>query len=252
MKNAILVRVGIDSGEKFGKKWNAPVNPDTGKFAYVPIIENEGKDDKDGIKKKPIRSGYEKTYEQFKKPCKNLGKELHREFLKKGIFAHLDPDFEYLTYGDGGNKSARLRRTLDLGEGDILAFYAGLKPPNFRPGGLVYALIGLYEVACVMYAKDIPKKLWRINAHTRREPQEDDIVVLGKAGKSGRLVKYISIGEYHRKGWYYLESTIQEKWGEPNKVSLQFGYLHSLYDPARFYEWFIKQSIPLVPRNNLD
>jgi len=154
---AILVRVGIDSSKKSGN-WIAPVNPATDEFAYVPIREDEGKD-KDGIKKKPIRPGYGRTYKQFKKPCKNLGKELHRKFLEKGIFAHLDPDFEYLTYGDEDNKATQLRN-LNLGKGDILAFYAGLDPPDAerKAGKLIYALIGLYEVACVMYAKDITKK----------------------------------------------------------------------------------------------
>lgn len=35
---AILVRVGIGLSQKSGI-WNAPVNPNTGEFAYVPILE---------------------------------------------------------------------------------------------------------------------------------------------------------------------------------------------------------------------
>lgn len=251
MKKAVLVRVGIDSSEKSGK-WNAPVNPGTGEFAYVPILEDEGR--KDGIKKKPIRPGYEVSYEQFKKPCKNLGKELHRKLLEKGIFAHLDPDFEYLTYGDEGNKKKRLER-LELSEGDILAFYAGLKPPNAGPGALIYALIGLYvlEKPGVTALDDIPQKDWHKNAHTRREhTKDDDIVFFGKKdGKSGRLKRCILIGEYRPNG-YHLKSEIQEKWGEPKKVYLQRGYLHALRHPDRFYEWFEEQGVPLVPQNNLD
>lgn len=249
MKKAVLVRVGIDSSEKSGK-WNAPVNPGTGEFAYVPIREDEG--EKDGIKKKPLRPGYEVSYEQFKKPCDKLGRGLRPGLLEKGIFAHLDPDFRYLTYGDEDNKSRRLRK-LELKEDDILAFYAGLKPPNAGPGGLIYALIGLYVLGCdLKRALDIQKENWYRNAHTRRQPKEDDIVVFGKKGKSGRLEKCIPIGKPDRKGWYYLESGIQKDWGEPKQVSLQFGYLPALCHPERFYEWFIEQNIPLVPRNNLD
>lgn len=247
---AVLVRVGIDLSKKSGN-WSAPVNPGTGEFAYVPIIENEGMG-KNGIKKKPIRPGYGVSYKQFKDPCRKFGRECELPRKFDDWYAHLDPDFRYLTYGDEGKKKTRLVEKLKLGEGDILAFYVGLKPPNFRSGGLVYALIGLYEVACVMYAKDITEKLWGINAHTRRKPQEDDIVVFGKSRKSGRLEKCISIGEYHRKGLYYLESKIQERWGEPEEVCLQRGYLHALHDPERFCKWFEEQGVSLVPQNNLD
>ena len=67
--NALLVRVGIDSITKSGR-WNAPVNPDTGKFAYVPIVEDESKGEK------KIRRGYETSYDQFKDACQDLDVEL--------------------------------------------------------------------------------------------------------------------------------------------------------------------------------
>ena len=143
---ALLVRVGIDLSKKSGG-WNAPVNPDTGKFAYVPIIEDESKG------KKKIRYGYETSYDQFKDVCQNLDVELPKKLY--GECAHLDPDFEYLTYGDERNKGAQLK---NLGEGDILAFWAGLSLPKARPRELIYALIGLYVVAeKPIHAKNIPK-----------------------------------------------------------------------------------------------
>jgi len=247
MKKAILVRVGIDQSDKSGN-WNAPVDPDTGAFAYVPILEDEGNG------KKPIRHGYKVSYKQFKKPCKNLGKELHQKFLKKGKFAHLDPDFKYLTYGDESRKKKRLE-SFHLDKGDILAFYAGLRPPHAGSCDLIYALIGLYvlEKPGVTALDDIPQKDWRKNAHTRREYiKDDDIIFSGtKDGKSGRLKRYIPIGEYRPNG-YYLKTAIQKKWGEPEEVCLQHGYLPKLSDPDRFYDWFKEQGIPLVPQNNLD
>ena len=106
---ALLVRVGIDSGPKSGG-WNAPVNPDTGEFAYVPIIEDE----REGEKK--IRCGYETSYDQFKDTCQNLGVKLPEKLY--GKCAHLDPDFRYLTYGDEGKKGVQLDNQ-NLGEGDI-------------------------------------------------------------------------------------------------------------------------------------
>ena len=111
---ALLVRVGIDLSKDSGI-WNAPVNDVTGGFAYVPIIENETKG------KKRIRSGYEISYDQFDGPCQKLSKELPSRFRNECV--HLDPDFQYLTYGDEGNKGAQLK---NLVEGDILAFWAGL------------------------------------------------------------------------------------------------------------------------------
>jgi len=241
---ALLVRVGIDSSDKSGN-WNAPVNPETGEFAYVPILETGGKN---GEKK--IRLGYEKiSYEQFKVPCGKLGRELHSKFDDKP--AHLDPDFRHLTYGDEDNKAAQLRN-LKLVEGDILAFYAGLKPPNAGPGELVHALIGLYVLACEpKRALDIRNKEdWGKNAHTRREPGEDDIVFFGKKGDSGRLERCIDIGEY-RNG-YYLKSELWEKWGGLRGSDwIQRGPHRSLLNPERFYyEWFKKQNIPLLQQNN--
>jgi hypothetical protein len=63
-------------------------------------------------------------------------------------YAHLDPDFRNLTFRDEGNKGKQLEN-LELAKDDILAFYAGLEPPNAGPGGLVYALIGFYKVECI-------------------------------------------------------------------------------------------------------
>ncbi len=65
---ALLVRVGIDLSMESGH-WNAPVDLETGMFAYVPIRETGDK------KGKPIRPGYETTYEKFKAPCEKFGKK---------------------------------------------------------------------------------------------------------------------------------------------------------------------------------
>lgn len=238
---ALLVRVGIDKSEESGI-WSAPVDPETRMFAYVPIRETGHE------KGKPIRPGYEITYEWFKAPCEKFGKEHELPPKFDDWYAHLDPDFRYLTYGDEGNKGKQLEN-LKLAKDDILAFYAGLKPTNASPGGLVYALIGFYKVACVIYAKDIPERLWDMNAHTRREPKEDDVVVLGKAGESGRLERCITIGEYCPRG-YYLASKIQEKWGEAKRMYLQRGPHHPLHDSDRFYDWFQDQNVRLIQQNN--
>lgn len=236
-----LVRVGIDLTRESGK-WIAPVDPQTYEFAYVPIIENETKG------KKRIRSGYEISYDQFVGPCQKLSKELPSEFRNK--CAHLDPDFQYLTYGDEGNKGAQLE---NLVEGDILAFWAGLSLPKARPRELIYALIGLYVVAQKpVYAKDIDPKDWHRNAHTRRHFLEDDIVVFGKHdGTSGRLERCIRIGGY-RDNDYRLDRDIWDAWGGlQGGDRIRRGPHRSFCLLERFYEWFRKQKIPLVEKNNL-
>jgi len=257
MKNAILVRVGIDQTEMLGvdqttkcKGWNAPVNPKTGEFAYVPILETGGHD---GEKK--IRPGYKVSYEQFKAPCENLGMKLPPRFDDEP--AHLDPDFRYLTYGDEYKKAAQLEK-LGLVENDMLAFYAGLSPPNAGPRELIYALIGLYVLVDKPIHAEGIKEDWYRNAHTRREPKEDDIVFFGKEGKSGRLEKCIPIGEYRLdKGGYYVEKELCRIWGGLSSDYLQrSGGLPRFCDPEKFYEWFRKEcqkrNIRLVKRNNLD
>ena len=231
---AVLVRVGIDQtkinqAKMLGidqttecKGWNAPVNTEKWEFAYVPILEDEAK----GTKK--IRPGCEVSYNEFKDPCEKLDMVLPPRFDDK--CAHLDPDFRYLTYGDQYNKGAHLIK-LKLKEDDILAFYAGLAPPDAeqKRGKLIYSLIGLYKLKGpgVLAKNILQKEVWHENAHTRRDPNDDDkdIVFYGKKNRdvsgrfvSGRLTCCINIGEYRigdhcHEARYYLERGIQKKMG---------------------------------------
>ena len=57
--------------------------------------------------------------------------------------AHLDPDFENLTYGDKGERARQIRDK--LGPGDRLVFYSSLRDAH-EPRRLVYALIGVLEI----------------------------------------------------------------------------------------------------------
>lgn len=251
MKKAVLVRVGIDSTPESGK-WNAPVNTETWEFAYVPILEPGGHDSE-----KKLRPGYEISYEQFKAPCEKFGKEDELPTRFNNKCAHLDPDFRYLTYGDAHKKAARLRN-LKMVEGDILAFYASFHPIKPSEDNLIYALIGLYVLADKpKRARDIPEEDWSKNAHTRREPEEDDIVFYGKrGGLSGRLERCIRIGEWRDNG-YRVTKELFYKWGELSTDYLQLsGGLPCFYKPERFHEWFKEQikeqNISLLEQNNLD
>jgi len=115
----LLVRIGIDSA--FGK-WNAPCDPRSGEFLYVSIPENQ-----------PFRSGYERYYNEvipfIERFAVKHGTDIHRLRFPSNLIGtglHVDPDFEHLTYGENGLK--RGKRLHELDPGDIIAFYASLKP----------------------------------------------------------------------------------------------------------------------------
>lgn len=233
---ALLVRVGIDS--TYGK-WNAPVNPKTREFAYVPIPEQHPR--------KAVRPGYERSYREFKAACESLGAEFPERLLNK--FAHVDPDFEYLTYGDANQKGEQIRK---LVEGDMLAFYAGLRLPESHSGKLLYAFIGFYVVDRVVAAPDVPKEDWHKNAHTRRLFDQTDWIVLGKPGFSGRLERCIPIGEWRDRA-YRVSRNLLDVWGS---LSARNGYIQrsailpQVGDLTKFYEWFKRQNVSLRVRNN--
>ena len=115
---AILVRIGIDMscGE-----WNAPVDPRTRRFVYVPIP--------DGHKKK-YTPGNARSYQEvtapllnFARSCGTSGLRCPDALMQRRM--HLDPDFEHLTYGDNGLR--RGARIAQLAADDLLVFYAALR-----------------------------------------------------------------------------------------------------------------------------
>ena len=164
---------------------------------------------------------------------------------------HLDPDFDHLTYGDLGERGKQIRTK--LGSDDLIVFYAGMKNIH-RSKGLIYALIGLYVVEEIVEAVSVDDERRHENAHTRRVLQAGakDIVVRGRPGVSGRLERYIPIGDYRDRA-YRVWPELQEEWGG---LSVNDGYLQrsarlpEFTDPNRFYNWFSGQGVGLVQRNN--
>lgn len=241
----ILVRVGID--QSFGG-WNAPADPETRRFAYVPIPE--------------------KTGTQFHPDCARLYSETlpaiesfrqrngsHRSGLAAPdeLFSkhmHLDPDFETLTYGDVGDRRGSEIRNLH--EGDLLVFYAGLRDIQSRKKKLIYAIIGLFVVHEIVDVEVVAHDRWHENAHTRKIKRgTSDIVVRAKPGESGRLRQFIPIGDY-RSGAYRVWDHLQDAWGG---LSVKDGYIQRsvrpprLLDARRFYAWFRDQNPELVQDN---
>ena len=96
---AILVRVGVDHA--YGQ-WNAPVDPASGQFVYVPIPEKVGAG---------FHPGCERPYAAVVPAIEAFAQEtgmpimLPYHFAKRSM--QLDPDFEYLTYGDVASRQRR-------------------------------------------------------------------------------------------------------------------------------------------------
>jgi hypothetical protein len=163
---------------------------------------------------------------------------------------HLDPAFEHLTYADNGAR--RGARIATLGPNDLLAFYAGLRS-IVDPRELVYALVGLFVVQEVVRATDISFDRRDENAHTRWTAiSTNDIVVRGRQGTSGRFDRCVRIGEWRDKA-YRVCRQIESAWGG---LTVKNGFIQrSVVPPVflnadKFYDWFKRQGVTLLERNN--
>jgi len=237
---AILVRIGID--HSYGG-WNAPCDPANGGFAYVPIPESKGT---------RFHPRCKRTFSEARPATEDLfagsGMEWPKHLDQAAM--HLDPDFEHLTYGDvGDRRGSEIRQ---LGSGDLLVFYAGLR--SIRPGDqhLVYAIVGLFVVEEVVMAADVPRRRWHENAHTRKVKRGDsDIVVRARPGVSGRCERFVSIGEYRNRA-YRVRDDLLKKWGG---LSVHDGYIQRsarpprFLKPERFLKWWERHGITLVQDN---
>lgn len=242
---AALVRVGID--QAYGG-WNAPVDPDTGEFVYVPIPEGSVEQ---CAKLATTYDSVEPALREFaiaKGLLETKDCSLPRNLV--GASTHLDPDFSQLTYGDNGER--RGRGIAGFEPGDAIAFYAGLNP--IRPCGhkLIYALIGLYRVAEVVRAGDVPESRWSENAHLRRrEIRSTDVIVRADPGRSGRLRRALPIGEYRDRA-YRVTKPLLNEWGG---LSCKDGFIQRsavpplFLEPERFLRWFDRQRPDLVASN---
>ena len=231
----LLVRIGIDltSGG-----WNAPVDPTTLQFAYVPIP--------DGAQRPGLATPYTRVLGALA-PFRDARLPL----ALRARSMHLDPDFEHLTYGDDGARRGRGAARLE--RGDFIAFYAGLRPAGAATRELLYALVGFYRVREVAWVPSIPRSRWAENAHTRRaEHSASDVVVRAEPSGSGRLRRCIPVGEWRDRA-YRVRPDLLARWGH---LSCRDGYLQrsgvppSFRDPSRFLSWLDAQAPELVAANN--
>ncbi len=243
---AYLIRIGVD--QAFGG-WNAPMDPTTNEFVYVPIPEGRAMHTKLATPYTaigPALAGFATKLPGARRADVCLPRQLTTQNM------HLDPDFAELTYGDSGVR--RGRDLTSLGTGDFVAFYGGLKPVVECGHRLVYALLGLYRVDEVLRAGAVSVERWRTNAHTRCVNLEpSDVIIRAAASASGRLKRCIPIGEFRDRAYRVLRHVLAE-WGG---LSCRDGYLQrsavlpAMLNAQRFMRWFERQKPQMISANNL-
>jgi len=242
---AIMLRMGIDS--QYGG-WNAPMDPETGEFVYVPIPESGA-----------FKSGHETTYNQILPKLRDFA-ERHNKDLYKDLgfpwgllsqYAHLDPDFNFFTYGDV--ERSRGKFLWDLAEDDVIVFYQGFRPIRRGPDRLCYALTGMFVVDEILRASEIPERRCYENAHTRAlNPCSGHIVIRGKGTGSGRFDRCLPIGEYRNRA-YRVKREILDLWGG---LTVKDGFIQKCFypphflDPDMFFDWLKAENVSLLRSNN--
>ncbi len=240
----LLLRVGID--KSFGQ-WNAPIDPVTNDFVYIPIPEDVNR----------FVPGLETVYDDFSGALRlfSISREISQSVMLPdqlvGAGCHLDPDFRHLTYGD--QRKGRGNKIKNLVEGDFIVFFASLSPVSKCDHRLVYALIGIYYVQDIVRVRDIQKAKIDCNAHTRRrDSNPDDLVVFADPSRSGRFKRCVPIGSYRNKA-YRVNPAILTAWGG---LDIKDGFIQrsvfppSFLSPGTFVAWLKNQNIELITANN--
>ncbi len=204
-RKAYLFHTGIESssGGQFSPKF------DDRTFIFIPVPRSPAMATSvlPTYRELPVRSFTRKTIDT---------KEYLADYLKETIWTdkrtkesdklpnwivHNDPEFETFTYGQGaGPKRASLMR---LNQGDLLIFYATLKPFNQDRPHMKY-LIGYFTIKAVfdfrenLDLKEYPKELEK-NAHIKefnvkiKGYDHHPVIVMGDREKSRLLEKAIPL-----------------------------------------------------------
>jgi hypothetical protein len=240
-RKGLLMRVGID--QTFGG-YNAPINPNTNDYMYLPIPQEED-DFKSGM-----RTSYDDLSPYFVSWCQRNGAKIKFPPNLNNKGCHLDPDFDFSTYGD--QATGRGLRVEHIKEGDFLAFFASFKPITKCDLKLIYALYGIMIVDRVLKVADVPENELHKNAHTRvTHMNKDHWVVIANPSLSGRFSRAIPIGEF-RNGSYRVKKEILDAWGD---IGVKDGFIQRsvcppwFTDPERFLKWLEFQQVKLINSN---
>jgi hypothetical protein len=200
--------------------------------------------------------GFQTTYEQFEADYQSFvnGNGHFPDWLR-GAPCHLDPDFRFLSYGDGGQRAGRIRHFFEGSEDNFIAFYASFRQVDNNQPYLVYAIIGFYRFQQVQMAHQVPIDRRHQNAHTRLAgyQQSEDIVIFANTRTSGRLRSLIPIGEWRNRA-YRVRQELLNEWGG---ISSRDGYIQrSVYlphfcEPEIFLHWFNDRHVELIAQDNI-
>lgn len=263
--NAMLLRVGIDSG-KYAGKWNAPCNPESGDFVYVPVPAGDRPEEPS-----MNRHYADKIARALEKFSADNDCHISLPNKVKNSPAHLDPDFRVgcLSYGnslhnESGPPDGRAMALMKLGDAvgeRFVIFYNSMEPIN-EPRPLEYGIIGILKVQVVKQVREITDEAeFTRNIHARRYSRVgSDVVVFGEpSDKSGRLENYLPIGEQRSNGSYYLQESLKREWGGicniTGSTDIKGGIQRSFYpiwlcNPRKFFEWWEQQNPTLMQKNN--
>lgn len=224
MNKGLLLRVGIDSG------CGGTVGPifTDGTFEYVPIPESSECVSLRSLYFRDLPARHGGTLSQYV-PAK------YRDEA-----AHYDPEFDTFTYGDPTrNKRTQLLR---LNDGDILVFYAGLRPVESRAAIRLY-IIGYFTVASVERINHNnswpPKNISHLlgNAHLRRNRPDDDLVIVrGHTRASKLLERAIAISDNTQNATTEVEKRI----GIHGSLTRAIGRWITPRHIANVMDWIVK------------
>ncbi len=129
---------------------------------------------------------------------------------------HHDPNFEAATYGE--RRPAYTHKLLELGDGDLVAFYTGLRSDDTLHRYLigyvevaeVYDVDGMEQENAVEVLRDNPE-----NAHSKRWQAtgevDDGLVVVD--GRDAELYDHaFPISVQQPNGHYYLKPELEDRW----------------------------------------
>jgi hypothetical protein len=225
MNKVLLLRVGIDKG--CGGTLG-PIFSD-GSFEYVPIPENPEYASPRSLYYRDLPARHDGTLTQY------VSARLWE------AAAHYDPEFETFTYGDPTrNKRSQL---LCLGSGDLLVFYAGLRPVGFQDSERLY-FIGYFTVASVenVVATDSwpPANFPHLsgNAHLRRsQPDEGLVVVRGQPKASKLLARAVAISDEAQ----FATKEVENRIGIQGSLKRAIGRWVSTDHVPSMVDWIIGQ-----------
>lgn len=240
-----LIGVGADTTNSSP---TPPVYPD-GRFEYIPIPESrgpEGTTESSTFGSIGLRctDGTLADYLHSIQPREKDGPTYTGEQLANWPLHH-DPNFDALTYGETTGRGAYTKRLRKLDDGDLVAFYTGLKGETDRYRNRY--IIGYFTVAEVadfkrldvdgqqqnfssFSADDQESIMGRFaeNAHAKRFAatgeitDNDGIVIVDGKQPGGLLDNAFRISEHGGGGHHYLTDELEEVFepdpgGNPDK-----------------------------------